>query len=347
MSSDEIKLTHYTHGLGCACKIRPQYLERVLKSVPIFPDPNVIVGNSHSDDASVFKIDNNTAIVQSLDFFTPIVDDPYEFGQIAAANALSDIYAMGAQPLFAQNIVGFPDHRLPMDVLTQILKGASDKASEAGISILGGHTVEDTEPKFGMVVSGKIHPDKILSNDKAKDNHVLILTKPLGLGILSTAVKRGIVDNDKAKEISQIMATLNKRAAEIMVNYDISTCTDITGFGLLGHLYEITSASELGAEIYLSKVPFISGAYDCAISGIIPGGSKNNLKHIEDKVDFSNEISNVHRLLLCDAQTSGGLLIAVSSNDKEKLLSELLDNGMNASIIGSLTKGKGKISILK
>ncbi len=193
METNEIKLTDFTHGLGCACKIRPQYLEQILKDLPLSIDENVIVGTGTSDDAAVYRINKSTAIVQTVDFFTPIVDDPYYFGAIAAANSLSDIYAMGAKPLFALNIVGFPDNRLPIYVLKEILKGASDKAAEAGISILGGHTVEDIEPKFGMAITGMVHPDKVLTNATAKPGDVLILTKPIGTGIISTAVKRGIV----------------------------------------------------------------------------------------------------------------------------------------------------------
>ncbi|MEE4176153.1 MAG: selenide, water dikinase SelD, partial [Bacteroides sp.] len=191
MTEGPIQLTHFTHGLGCACKIRPQYLEKVLQDMPQILDPRVLVGTSTSDDAAVYKITDDIAIVQTVDFFTPIVDDPYAFGAIAAANALSDIYAMGARPLFALNIVGFPSNRLPMQVLKDILKGASDKATEAGIPILGGHTVEDNEPKFGMVVTGQVHPKRILTNSGAKPGDVLILTKPIGTGIISTAVKRG------------------------------------------------------------------------------------------------------------------------------------------------------------
>ncbi len=333
----EIKLTKYTHGMGCACKIRPQYLEKVLKDLPVVFDKNVLIGAGDSDDAAVYKISNDTAIVQSVDFFTPVVDDPYYFGAIAAANALSDIYAMGAKPLFALNIVGFPDNRLPMQVLKDILKGASDKAAEAGISILGGHTIEDTEPKFGMVVTGVIHPDMVLSNGNAKPGDVLILTKPIGTGIVSTAVKNGMAEQKTADIARDLMASLNAKAAEIMLNYNVNSCTDVTGFGLIGHLKEMVEASKVGAEIIADKVPLIDGVYQLALAGAIPGGTKNNLDFVSKITRWSDNISDLMKLIICDAQTSGGLLIAVPGKESQKLLIELKNNGVeNAAIIGRM-----------
>nr|NQU94553.1 selenide, water dikinase SelD [Bacteroidota bacterium] len=257
ISTEEVKLTQYTHGLGCACKIRPQYLEKVLQDLPPVFDQNVLVGVETGDDAAVYKINDETAIVQTVDFFTPIVDDPYYFGAIAAANALSDIYAMGAKPLFALNIVGFPDNRLPMQVLKDILKGASDKATEAGISILGGHTVEDTEPKFGMVVTGTIHPEKIISNAAAKEGDALVLTKPIGTGIIATALKKGFADQSIAEAARNVMAQLNDKAASCFEQFGVNACTDVTGFGLLGHLKERVQASAVSAVILANEVPLI------------------------------------------------------------------------------------------
>ncbi len=342
----EIKLTHYTHGLGCACKIQPQLLEKVLAKLnPLF-DPQVLVGTETSDDATVYKINEETAIVQTLDFFTPIVDDPYDFGAIAAANALSDIYAMGAKPLFALNIVGFPEDALPMSVLEQILKGAQDKATEAGIAILGGHTIEDPEPKYGMVVTGSIHPNHIIKNEGAQPGDVLILTKPLGTGILSTAIKRGMVDEDLQKEVSNLMATLNKMAAEIMLKYDVHACTDVTGFGLLGHLKEMSAASHCDVEIDFEKVPYLREVKNLATAGIIPGGTYNNLEFVKAFVDFGN-YPRTDQLLLCDAQTSGGLLVALPEKDMENYLKELSGSSpYKAVVIGQFTqKGTGKITI--
>ena len=346
IDTKEIKLTHYTHGLGCACKIQPQHLESVLANLKPLFDPQVLVGTETSDDATVYKINEKTAIVQTLDFFTPIVDDPYDFGAIAAANALSDIYAMGATPLFALNIVGFPEDTLPMWVLEQILKGAQDKAAEAGIAILGGHTIEDPEPKYGMVVTGSLHPDDILKNEGAQPGDVLILTKPLGTGILSTAIKRGMVEEDLRKEVTRLMATLNKIPAEIMKNYDVHACTDVTGFGLLGHLKEMSMASRCDVEIVFEKVPFLREVKNLATAGIIPGGTYNNLEFVKDFVDFGNR-PRTDQLLLCDAQTSGGLLIALPEKEAESYLKELHKADISeAMVIGRYTSGTtGKINI--
>jgi len=342
----EIKLTHYTHGLGCACKIQPQNLEKVLQTLPYFYDENVLVGTETSDDATVYRLSDDLALVQTLDFFTPIVDDPYDFGAIAAANALSDIYAMGAKPIFALNIVGFPEDTLPLTVLEQILKGAHDKAKEAGIPVLGGHTIEDPEPKYGMVVSGTIHPDNIIKNEGAKTGDVLILTKPLGTGILSTAIKRGLVDNDLKNEVTVIMSQLNKVAAELMLKYNVHACTDVTGFGLLGHLREMTKASKTNAIIHFDKLPFIRDVKSLAAGGIIPGGTHNNLAFVKQDIDYGNH-TRTNQLLLNDAQTSGGLLVAMSQKDAIKYLSDLHKNGINkATIIGEIIeKGTGEIKI--
>ncbi|HKL37779.1 MAG TPA: selenide, water dikinase SelD, partial [Bacteroidales bacterium] len=229
-----IRLTHYTQGMGCACKLRPQELEKILREIPVAEDPNILIDTRNSDDAAVYKVSQDTAIVQTLDFFTPVVDEAYDFGAIAAANALSDIYAMGAQPLFALNIVGFPSSRLPMSTLQNILLGAREKAREAGISILGGHTIEDHEPKYGMVVTGIVHPNRVLSNAGAQEGDLIILTKPIGTGILSTAVKRGLATNEQQEQLTAIMAELNRSAAQVISRFPVHACTDVTGFGLMG-----------------------------------------------------------------------------------------------------------------
>ena len=345
--SGEIKLTMFTHGLGCACKLRPQALEEVLKGLPPAIDPRILVGNDKSDDASVFLIADNLAIVQTLDFFTPIVDDPYSFGAIAAANALSDIYAMGAKPLFGLNIVGFPSNRLPLSVLHDILRGAQDKAREAGIDILGGHTVDDTEPKYGMVVSGVIHPDKILRNSGAKVGDVLILTKPIGTGILATALKRGLIDDETRDEMIISMSFLNRTAAEVMIKYEVSACTDVTGFGLLGHLKELTEGSGVDVDIYSKDIPLLSKVMDLAVAGIIPGGTKDNLAFVSKIVEFHPSVSDHFKYILADAQTSGGLLISVPVESSLELLNELHNAGiLRSCIIGKITgKGNGHIVV--
>ena len=345
--SKDIKLTQYTHGLGCACKLRPQLLEEVLKKIPVPTDKNILVGTDTSDDAAIYRIDDQTAIVQTVDFFTPIVDDPYQFGAIAATNSLSDIYAMGGKPLFALNIVGFPSNRLPMSVLEEILKGAQDKVKEAGISIIGGHTVDDTEPKFGLAVTGIIHPHKIITNRHARSGDDLVLTKPLGTGILSTALKRGLLDQQQQDELTQTMATLNKIPAEVMQTSGVNACTDVTGFGLMGHLLEMMRGSGTSAVINMEKLSFLSGVKKLAISGVIPGGSQDNLTYTLPFVDYSDSISNINRLLLNDAQTSGGLLISLPREKTEKLLSLMFEKGVQyATVIGQVVdEGKARITV--
>jgi len=346
-SIKNIKLTHYTHGLGCACKIEPRKLEEVLQLLPSWSHPDILVGTETSDDATVYRINDSTAIVQTLDFFTPIADDPYDFGAIAAANALSDIYAMGAVPLFALNIVGFPENQLPMEVLHQILKGAQEKAAEAGIGVLGGHSIEDPEPKFGMVVTGIVDPQKVIKNYGALPGDCLILTKPLGLGILTTAIKRGLVEVPTEKKAMEVMKTLNKAAAELMLRYKVHACTDVTGFGLLGHLYEMTKASKCNISLTYDHIPIFPEATSLATAGVIPGGTHKNHAFIKNQVNF-NHHPLLHQMLLCDAQTSGGLLIAMPASEAEQYVHALNKTGNHdAAVIGVFTEaGEGKISIL-
>jgi cysteine desulfurase len=346
-SAKEIRLTQFTHGLGCACKLRPQALEEILKALPAPLHPDILVGNNQSDDAAVYRINESQAIVQTLDFFTPIVDDPYTFGAIAAANALSDIYAMGAKPLFALNIVGFPSNRLPLEVLKQILSGASDKAAEAGIQVLGGHTVEDTEPKFGMAVTGIIHPDKILKNSRAKPGDALILTKPIGTGIIATAMKRGILDQQFNNLAIQQMLLLNKTAADVMSAFPVSACTDITGFGLLGHLHEMTFASGVEAEIHSGDVPLLPGAKEMAAAGIIPGGTLHNLEFVEKFIAWDEKVSYLKKVLLCDAQTSGGLLISLPEKYAADFVQKLSERNVTGVFIGKIvSNGRGLITVI-
>ncbi len=348
IETQEIKLTHFTHGLGCACKLRPQNLEKILTSLPRISHPNILVGPETSDDAAVYKISEEMALVQTVDFFTPVVDDPYDFGAIAAANSLSDIYAMGASPLFALNIVGFPEKRLPLSILEQILKGASDKTAEAGIPILGGHTIEDSEPKFGLTVTGIVHPEKVLKNVGALPGDVLILTKPLGLGILTTGLKRNMLDQMTARRIISIMSTLNRTAAETAAEFTIHACTDVTGFGLLGHLKEMTLASQVEAEILVANIPLIPEAIELAQANVIPGGTVANADYVAPFVAWEKTIPQVSRWLLCDAQTSGGLIFAVPANESENLVKSLHHQGVEfAQIIGQIkSTGAGKIHVI-
>lgn len=340
-SSSSIRLTEYTHGLGCACKVNPEFLEKILKQIPIPDDPRVMIDTRTSDDAAVYKINEDTAIIQTVDFFTPVVDNPFDFGAIAASNALSDIYAMGGKPLFALNIVGFPVRRLPSEVLESIMNGAASIADEAGIHILGGHTIENTEPIYGMAVTGTAHPDKILSNSNAQPGDVLILTKPIGTGIISTGIKKGQVSNEIIQDAIRWMKKLNKTASEIAAAYPVNACTDITGFGLAGHLSEMIVASKVSAEINHNQVPVIPGTPDLLRSGMVPGGTKNNMKYYNKYILWEPNISENYKLILCDAQTSGGLLFSIPEKFSKTFLDDLKNHDQNqAGIIGIITQDR-------
>ncbi|MBN1827364.1 MAG: selenide, water dikinase SelD [Candidatus Eisenbacteria bacterium] len=345
----DVRLTQYTHGLGCACKLRPQDLEKVLRNLPRPEDPNLLVGADKSDDAAVYRVSDELAIVQTVDFFTPVVDDPYRFGAASAANSLSDVYAMGARPVFALNVVGFPAGRLPLRVLERILEGAFDKAREAGVIIAGGHTVDDTEPKFGLAVTGFVHPDRLVRNDGARAGDALVLTKPIGVGVLATAVKRGLAEEGTAEKIADLMAELNRAAAEAMEAIGASACTDVTGFGLLGHLHEMTAGSGVDAEIRASAVPRLEEALRWIAAGVVPGGTENNLEFVLPHVDFDADVPEGERVLLADAQTSGGLLIALPEKKAGALLEDLRKRGVReAALIGRFTaKGTGRIRVAR
>lgn len=342
-------LTRFTHGLGCACKIRPQILEKIVAAVSTFEDPALLVGSETADDAAVYRIAPDLAVVQTADFLTPIVDEPYAFGAIAAANALSDIYAMGARPLFALNLVGFPVGTLPIDVLEAIVRGASDKAAEAGIPIVGGHSVEDAEPKFGLSVTGTVDPDRVLTNRGARTDDALVLTKPIGLGILSTAARRGAASADSVQESIRIMARLNRQAADVMSRFPVSACTDVSGFGLLGHLHEMTSASGVNAELWVASVPVIREALEWATAGLVPGGTKDNRAFADSWTVWAEDVPEVERLLMCDAQTSGGLLIALPHDQVEPLLAAMAEAGVSTSaVVGGITgPGEGTIRVVR
>jgi selenide,water dikinase len=300
-----------------------------------------LVGFNLADDAGVYKIRDDLALVQTVDFFPPVVDDPYDFGAIAAANALSDIYAMGGKPLSALNIVGYPAKSLPLSVLDEILRGGADKAQEADVAIIGGHTLKTKEPIYGMAVTGTIHPDKIISNATAKVGDSLILTKPLGIGIITTAIKKEQVEEKWIAEAVKIMSYLNKSASEAMLDVGINACTDITGYGLLGHLCELSHASKVGAKVFLSQVPVIDFAWELAKQKIVPGGTLANLKFIENNVNWEHGITEEAKLILSDAQTSGGLLISVLKEKEKELLERLVSKGVpNPVVIGEIIEDK-------
>ncbi len=341
------RFTRFTHGLGCACKLRPQWLEEILAALPVPTAPEFLVTGATRDDAAVYRLDDRTAIVQSVDFFTPIVDDPVQFGAIAAANALSDLYAMGARPLFALGIVGFPSNRLPASVLQSILEGAVEKLGEAGIFLVGGHSIDDTEPKFGLAVTGVVHPDQVVRNDMARPGDALILTKPLGVGIIATAVKRGMASEEAARRAIAVMSELNLAAADAMRAVGVHACTDITGFGLLGHLREMCQASGVDAIISEASVPVLKSALEYAGAGIVPGGTISNLSFVESHVTFASNVSEVIRFVLADAQTSGGLLVSLPAERADAMLSALKDGGVtHAAHIGHIAgKGEGNIIV--
>lgn len=288
-------------------------------------DSHVIVDAGTSDDASVYKIGDDLALVQTVDYITPVVDDPYTFGEIAATNSISDIYAMGAKPLFALNIVGFPISKVPIKILEAILQGGAAKAAEASVSILGGHSVDDDEPKFGLVVTGVVHPDKVIKNSTAQAGDNLILTKPLGTGIVNTAVKAELASEESMSEAIRMMKTLNRVASEAMVKVGVNACTDVTGFGLLGHLHEMVEASGVGAKINLSQIPVITGVWKLVDDWIVPEGVHSNVEFVQEKLEWGSHLPEDAIYLLCDPQTSGGLLISVPQAKTDELIKILAD----------------------
>lgn len=301
-----------------------------------------------ADDAGVYKISDDLALIQTVDFFTPIVDDPYDFGRIAAANALSDVYAMGGIPKTALNLVAFPLKSMDMAVLKKILAGGIRILEESGTVLLGGHSVEDDELKYGLSVTGFVHPDKILTNQGLKSGDRLILTKPVGTGVMNTAVKAGLASRDQIVEITELMATLNRDAANVMARFPISACTDITGFGLVGHLAEMIIGTPAGVRIFSDQVPLISGALEFAEMGLVPGGAFRNRQFRESIVSVAHRISPGFRDLLFDPQTSGGLLMGCPENRVHDLMSALHDQGISrAAVIGEVSDNHpGKIQVV-
>ncbi len=297
-------------------------------------DKNLLVGIETSDDAAVYKLTEDIAAIQTLDFFTPVVDDPYTFGSIAAANSLSDVYAMGGKPTVAMNIVCFPNC-LNIDILGEILKGGADKVLEAGAVVIGGHTVEDDEPKFGLSVMGIVHPKKILKNHGCKVGDVLILTKPIGTGVINTAIKAEIASSEVYDEAVKVMTTLNKYAGEIIVDYDINACTDITGFGIMGHGYEMASASDITIRLFKDKIPVIKGAREYAEMGLVPAGTYNNKGYLEGKYHLKDTPEWLEDILF-DPQTSGGLLISTPKNQVESMMKRLMELDIKPAIIGEV-----------
>ena len=314
----------------------------------VFPtNAHVLVGLDQADDAGVYKISEDLALIQTVDFFTPIVDDPYAFGQIAAANALSDIYAMGGIPRTAMNLVAFPVKSMEITVLRQIIQGGLDKMTEADVVVIGGHSIEDSELKYGLSVTGFIHPGRILTKKNIHPGDNLILTKPLGTGIINTAIKGGVAPEPLIQRITQIMVALNRRSAEIISHYGVSACTDITGFGLLGHLAEMVTGSGCGMTVFSADIPVFPEAKEYAAMGLVPSGAYKNRAFRESMVTFGLHVDQVMQDICFDPQTSGGLLISIPAVQADTLLSQLKDNGMDqASIIGEVTLQKEHITVL-
>jgi selenide,water dikinase len=334
-----IPLTSLSHGAGCGCKLAAADIGPIVRSLPDSDDPRLLVGSATSDDAGVVRVRDDLALVQTADFFTPIVDDPYDFGRIAAANALSDIYAMGAEPLSALNLVAFPLERLGGEVLGEILRGGADVVRAAGAMLVGGHSIDDPEPKYGLAVTGVVHPDQILTNAGGRAGDALVLTKPLGVGAISTALKRGS-GADLLPAAVETMTTLNAEAAAGARAAGAHALTDVTGFGLLGHLRELTLASGVGAEVEAEAVPALDGVEELLRDGdAVSGGSRRNREDAETFTRFADDVDAWRRSLVCDATTSGGLLVAVAAERVGEV---------PGAVMGRLVEGQpGSITVLR
>ena len=333
----EVKLTKLASCAGCGAKVGAGTLVHMLEGFKTHYDPKLIVGYDKSDDASVYVLDENTALVQTTDFFPPIVDDPYLYGQIAAANALSDVYAMGGEPKLALNIMCLASS-MGKEEVQEILRGGYDKAYEAGAIITGGHTIQGAEPIYGLAVSGFVHPDKVLTNSGAKPGDVLILTKPLGIGILTTAAKADLVEKEVLDRIYKQMATLNKTARDIMVKYPVHSCTDVTGFSLMGHSFEMAQGSECTIHLQTGQIPFHPEAYEMAEMGFIPAGAYRNREYAQAGTKVIGNISRAMQDICYDPQTSGGLLMAIPKEYAAECLNELQSKIPQAAIVGYVTE---------
>lgn len=341
---EEVRLTAMSHTAGCAAKIGPGTLAGILEKLPHFEDKNLMVGIETSDDGAIYRITEDLALIQTLDFFPPMVDDPYIFGQVAAANALSDIYAMGGEPKIALNIVAWPNCVNPK-FLGEILRGGADKVKEAGAVLAGGHSIQDDVPKYGLSVTGFVHPDKVLKNCGAKPGDVLLLTKPLGTGIVNTAVKAELASKEAEDEVIRVMTTLNKKAKQIIERYEIHSCTDVTGFGLAGHSIEMAEGSNVTIVIETEKLPVQRHAFTYASMGLIPEGAYRNRSFAGDRVD-PGTVDECIQDIFFDPQTSGGLLISAAPDTAELIIKEFAQAGMETEygVIGRVVE-KQDVSI--
>lgn len=332
--ADSIKLTKLANCAGCGAKVGAGVLAQLLEDIQVHHDPNLLVGFDKSDDASVYQISEDLALVQTVDFFPPIADDPYLFGQIAATNALSDVYAMGGEPKLCLNIMAIPKD-MPKDAVHQLLRGGYDKVYEAGALITGGHSILDEEPKYGLAVTGFVHPNRILTNSDAKPGDVLLFTKPLGIGVLTTAAKADLVSPETMELAYRMMTTLNKSARDVMVQYDVHACTDVTGFGMLGHLYEMAQGSDVSITLHVDQIDFIDEALELARMGVLPEGMYRNRTFAESAVD-PGDTELAKQDLLYDPQTAGGLVMAVAPEDADALLEALRPVVPSAQRIGTV-----------
>jgi selenide, water dikinase len=344
----EIDLLQFTESGGCSAKISPSQLQEVLKLLPLQMNPDILVDIETHDDAGVYRINDELALVVTTDFFPPVCSDPYEFGQIAVCNSISDIYAMGAKPVVGLNIMMFPAAKLPMEVYAQILQGGYDKAAEAGVSIIGGHTIEDSVPKYGLAVTGFVHPDRIITNAALEPGDVLVLTKPVGTGTILAASRLGIASSQDLSAALAQMKILNDKSAAIMCDAGVKSATDITGFGLGGHALKMAKASGVTISLNMHSVPVIGSVLDYTDYGCIPGASFRNLAFAEPDTGFDQDLDYNNRMLAFDAQTSGGLLMGVKENRLDAVLMKLKSAGQNHSAaIGYVTEFSGKYLYLK
>jgi selenide, water dikinase len=342
VNEPDTRLTSLSHGSGCACKLPLRSLDALLASLGTdltHAGGDLLVGSAAADDAAVLRLDGSKALVLTTDFFTPIVDDPRDWGRIAAANALSDVYAMGGWPIMAVNLTAWPNGRLSVDVLADVLRGGAEIASEAGCLVVGGHTVDDPEPKYGMAVVGFAHPERLLTIDRAKPGDVLMLTKPLGTGIVATAIKRGGAGAGAIKAAVAAMTSLNAGASEAALAVGVRAATDVTGFGLLGHLHRMLRASGTSGTVYASAVPALPEALELAGRGYVSGGTRANIDYLKPLVELHSDVPEAHSVLLHDAQTSGGLLLAVRPGLVAALSAQLECRGIDAAVIGRTGSG--------
>ncbi len=344
----KIDLLQMTENGGCSSKISPAKLEEFLRAVPLPVDPDILVNIDTHDDAGVYRVNDELALVFTTDFFPPVCNDPYEFGQIAAANSISDIYAMGGDPVIALNLMMFPSSKLPLEVCAAIIKGGSDIAAEAGVKIIGGHTIDDFPPKYGLAVIGYVHPRQIITNSGAQPGHLLILTKPVGTGIVLAGQRLGIASGNEITEAIRYMKMLNRSGADVMKKFGITGATDITGFGLAGHALKMARASGVSITLNMKKVPLIGNTYALTNQGCIPGAAFRNLEFIENEARFSPDLDYNLKMISCDAQTSGGLFMSVCREASDEILNVLRESGLaEASIIGSVSENSEKYLYLE